>query len=101
MKKIVNRKKYDTETAEEIAMYHNGLCTSDFRSLTERLYRKKSGEYFLSGIGGPMTHYGRPCGSNGMTNGRDITPMTESEAKKWVEQYANDAYEEIFGEVEE
>lgn len=31
----------------------------------------------------------------------DISPLTEPEARVWVEECANDKYEAIFGEVEE
>lgn len=52
MKKIINGKMYNTETATELGDFWNGLSTSDFRNLSETLYRKKNGEFFLYGQGG-------------------------------------------------
>ena len=42
MRKIINGRKYDTETAEQLACYWNELSTRDFRHMTERLFRKKN-----------------------------------------------------------
>lgn len=102
MRKIINGKKYDTETAEQLASYWNELSTSDFRHMTERLFRKKTGEYFLYGEGGPLSKYATRCGGSGFTGGEDIVPLPEQEAKEWAEKHLGcDEYEAIFGEVEE
>lgn len=101
MKKIINGKKYDTETATKIHEWWNGLACNDFRSKTEALYKKKTGEYFLHGEGGAMTRYAQ---SNGNTSwgGSAIVPLTLEEAKTWAENQMNaDDYESIFGEVTE
>ena len=100
MKKIIDNKKYDTATATCLAHWWNGLPGNDFNHMEERLYRKKNGEYFIHGEGGAMTCYCRTIGQNEWSGGEDITPLTEAEARKWVEEKANDRYEEIFGEVE-
>ena len=101
MKKIINGKMYNTETAQEIACYCNDLSKGDFRYYDEMLYRKKTGEFFLSGEGGPMSKYSRPCGN--MTGaGSGIIPISIDEAKSWIEQYSGTAvYIEVFGEPEE
>lgn len=102
MKKIINGKKYDTETAKKIGFSTNNLPYSDFTYCDETLYRKKTGEFFLYGEGGAMSKYSQPCGQNCRCGGSEIIPMTEEEAKKWTEKNLNtDEYEEIFGEVEE
>lgn len=101
MKKIINGKKYDMSTATLLACYDNGLSPRDFNHISEGLYRKRTGEYFLYGWGGPMTEYRRTIGQNEWSGGEEIRPLTEAEARKWVEEKANDRYEEIFGEVEE
>ena len=49
MKKIINNKMYNTETATEVASYDNGCYLSDFRHFREELYRKRTGEFFLYG----------------------------------------------------
>lgn len=101
MKKIINGKKYDTDTAKEIGYWNNGLLYSDFCYIEETLYKKKTGEFFLYGIGGVMTKYAVNNGNNSMS-GKAIIPLTEDEAKKWAEDHLTvGEYEEVFGEVEE
>ena len=46
MKKIINGKKYDTDTAEQIGYDNNGLLCSDLSYIEETLYKKKTGEFF-------------------------------------------------------
>ncbi len=102
MKKIINGKKYDTETAKEVARHSGGGSTSDFSYWCQTLYRKRTGEFFLYGEGGPMTGYARSCGDNSWGWGDEIIPLTEKKAKQWVERNLDgDEYEAIFGEVEE
>lgn len=102
MKKIINGKKYDTETARAVADYANNGNWRDFTHFEETLYQKKTGEFFLYGEGGPMTRYAVAIEQNCMSGGRKIIPLTIKDAQKWAEAYLTaDDYEEIFGEVEE
>lgn len=102
MKKIINRKLYDTETAQEIAFRSNGGSWSDFSHLEETLYRKKTGEFFLHGEGGPMTCYCEHTGPNYVSGGEQIIPMTYDEAADWAERHMDaDAYQAVFGEITE
>ncbi len=94
MRKIINGKKYDTETAKAMGKIHLtiDLSTDWFISWNERLYRKKSGEYFLYGY--------RNTGCR--SKEERITPLTEAKAKEWAEKCMEvDEYESVFGEVEE
>lgn len=101
MKKIINGKKYNTETAEEVGNWNNGLSVSDFNHCSEHLYKKKTGEYFLHGSGGALTKYSERVGDM-FGGGEEIIPLSEAEAKKWAEVHISvEEYEEIFGEVEE
>ncbi len=101
MKKIINGKKYDTDTAKFLGYWTNGLG-GDFRHVREELYRKKTGEYFLYGLGGPMSKYASCVSQNCWGGGEQITPLTEEKAKKWAEMHLSvDEYEAIFGDVEE
>ena len=102
MKKIINGKKYNTETAKEIGCWSNNYYCNDFNYCKETLYRKQTGEYFLYGHGGAMSKYSQSCGQNTWSGGSEIIPMTETEAREWAEEHLDcDEYEEIFGEVEE
>lgn len=99
MKKIINGKKYDTATAKEVGSWSNNLSYRDFSHCEETLYRKKTGEYFLHGEGGPMSRYAERVGDM-WGDGESIHPMTFDEACKWAEDHLDgDEYEEIFGEI--
>lgn len=101
MKKIINGKKYDTDTAEYLLNYDNCLGSGDFNRLREELYRKRTGEFFIYGSGGAMTQYAIAEG-NGWCGGRAIRPITENEAREFVEKNGTaDEYITIFGDVEE
>lgn len=64
MKRYINGKVYDTSTAQEIGSYANAGNWRDFSHYEETLYRKRTGEYFLHGEGGPMTAYRESMGQN-------------------------------------
>ena len=99
MKKIINGRKYDTETATKIDVWDNNRAGFSF--CYEALYCKKTGEFFLHGAGGPMSKYAESCGDN-RTTGETIIPLTEQRAKEWMENHSTaEDYERVFGEVEE
>lgn len=100
MKKIINGKKYDTETAREIAQISEGRYR-DFEYWEETLYLKKTGEFFLYCYGGAASRYGQPVGDHWTDSGK-IEPLAEEDAKEWVSRNCDgDTYEGLFGEVEE
>ena len=101
MKKIINGKRYDTETAKKIGFWDNARLCSDFDCCEETLYRKRTGEFFIHGGGGARTKYASE--SYGMYGwGEAIVPLTEDEAKTWVEQKLDsDTYEALFPVEEE
>jgi hypothetical protein len=102
MKKIINGKKYDTDTATKIYEYQNEYGYSDFRFIVETLYIKKTGEYFLHGKGGAMSKYCQPSGSNATCGGAEIIPLRGAEAFDWGSaKMPVDKFEAHFGEVEE
>lgn len=101
MRKIINGKKYDTDTAKMLGEDSNGYPT-DFNYEREELYKKKTGEFFLYGTGGANSKYAVSNGDNSYSGGDRITPIDEERAKKWCEAHLSvDEYEEIWGEVEE
>ena len=100
MQKIINGRKYDTETAVYIGKYSEYL-PGDFHYYEEKLYRKRNGEFFLYGEGGPASKYRDYIGRM-YISGSAIVPVTEEEAKQWAECALEVGdYEELFGEVEE
>ena len=101
MKKIINGRVYDTETAKKIRKWDNGLYGNDDRACREILYKKTKGEYFLFGNGGALTKYSIPHG-NSSCGSSDIIPLTKDEVKFWMEKKGDpDTYTKEFGEVPE
>lgn len=101
MKKIINGKKYDTETARKISGWDEGR-NGDHDYVHEELYRKKNGEFFLFGEGGANSKYGAWIDNYSRAESRKIVPLPIEEAKRWAEKHiSTEKYEEIFGEVEE
>ena len=102
MKKIINNKKYDTETATVVGEWSNGGSWNDFNHCEETLYQKRTGEFFLFGEGGARTQYAERVDNNCWSAGEDIIPLSYEDAQKWAEEHLDaDDYEEIFGEVTE
>lgn len=101
MNKIINGKKYNTETAEMVGKYWNGYDSGNFYYIYEELYRKKTGEFFLYGSGGPLTEYSERYGNMRLGSSR-IIPYSINEAKEWAMEHMDaDAFEDVFGAVEE
>ena len=101
MKKIINGKRYNTDTATLIGSTGHGY-PGDLEYWTEELYRKKTGEFFLYGEGGPMSKYSRRIGENEWSGGEEIRPLSLKEAQEWAEEHLTaDEYEQVFGKIEE
>ena len=87
MKSIINGKKYDTDSAELLGTYHNGLPQSDFDYYSVSLYRtKRSQQYFSAGEGGARTSYSQRYG-NMYGAGERIDVLTKEEALSWAEEH--------------
>ena len=102
MRKIINGRKYDTETATEIETYNNGKSYTDFSYVEETLYKKKTGEFFLAGSTGAFGRFAHRSGVGCYCKGSGIAPLSIDEAKEWCENHLDvEKYEELFGEVAE
>lgn len=101
MKKIIDGRLFSTEKAICVGAYQYSYH-GDFNYWREELYRKKNGEYFLYGEGGPNTGYSRSVGPNEWSGGESIVRMDVDKAKEWAEEYLDaDTYIAEFGEPEE
>ena len=101
MKKVIDGALYNTDTAQMMGDWDNGLYANDFGFCRERLYRTKSGKYFLHGEGGANSRYGEWHGNSG-DSGEQIRPYTLAEAMEWAEEHLDgDEYIAIFGKPEE
>nr|DAF27431.1 MAG TPA: antitoxin [Caudoviricetes sp.] len=101
MKKIIDNKKYNTDTAKELGSVRinegDGLY-----EVEETLYQKRNREFFLYGWGGAATKYSERVGSNNWCSGARIMPLSYDEAREWAERnLSTDEYESIFGVVSE
>jgi len=97
MRKVIEGKLYNTETAEMVATdsySHYG----DRGYWSQEIYRTKRGNWFLCGEGGAMSKYAQAIGQNEVGGGSAIIPLTEGEALAWLEDHTEDseAYEEYF-----
>lgn len=102
MKKIIDGKVYNTETATCVGGCSNGYYCNDFKYESEELYQKKNGEFFLYGEGGPLSSYAVSTGNNSWSGSREINPMTSKEAYDWaMENLTANEFEEIFGTISE
>ena len=102
MRKVIEGKRYDTETAKQIAAasYSN---YGDLAYWAEGLYRTKKGNWFLVGEGRALTQYSRSVGQNETGGGSAIIPLTRGKALAWLGAHApaSEAYEEYFANVVE
>lgn len=103
MKKIINGKMCNTETAQHIdSNSSSGLSQSDFRYFNEQLYRTKTGVFFLYGEGGSLSEYAEDCVGGGWDYGVKIILLSLTDARKWVENYSStEVYTQLFGECTE
>lgn len=101
MKKIINGRRYDTQTAKLVG-YTSYSTPGDFNYWCEDLYLKRTGEFFIHGQGGPMSKYSERLSENEWGYGHEIRPLSLADAQEWVEKYLDaDTYEDLFGRVSE
>ena len=101
MKKIINGKLYNTDTARQIGSWDNNI-TDRLYWVSETLYQKQRGEFFLHGEGGPGSKYAEPSGQGSWSSGEKIIPLSYDAAQAWAEEYLDaNAYQAAFGPVEE
>lgn len=104
MRKIIDGKAYDTETAREVCIWIRGYTCPGrviYDTFEETLYQMCTGEFFIYCEGGPLFCY--TDGRVRLPHDLGITPLTEAEAREWVEGVAMEAerYKAIFGDAEE
>ncbi|MDD3127563.1 MAG: hypothetical protein WC082_11245 [Victivallales bacterium] len=104
MKRVINGKLYNTETAKEVFTWSNHYYRNDFHFCEETLYRTPKGAFFVAGEGGPMSKYAVPVGSNGRGGGDGLEVLSDAEALAWLEEKEADVetIERFFpGRIEE
>lgn len=101
MKKVISGVLCDTDTAKMLGEYEHD-CKSSFYWYVERLYRTKSGKYFIHGEGHAASPYARKVAQSEWAPGEAIKLLPPEAARQWAEDHL-DAGEYIaaFGEPEE
>lgn len=99
MRKTIANKLYDTETAKPMGNWQRGY-ESDKGYISETLYLKKTGEYFLHGQGGSRSRYAQRTAPNTWGFGERIIPFSNEEAHAWAENHLTEsAFDVVFGDV--
>ena len=86
MKKIINGKTYNPDTATIVARWDNGRILEGFSYVQETLYKTRKGDLFLLGEGGAATIYSKTLSDGWTAYGWDIIPMTPEAAQEWAER---------------
>lgn len=84
MKRVIDGRIYDTETATRICEV--GCETGDFKGHTTALYKSPKGTFFLAGKGGPLSMWARSTeGGRGRSSGEGLRLVDAAEAADIVE----------------
>lgn len=95
MIRVVDGLRYNTDTAELIA---DVACTGGgWNYERTQLFRTGNGRFFLAGEGGAATRWAQPIkGERGSVEGDGIIPLTDAEARLYVEKFANHRFDDFF-----
>ena len=100
MKQIIEGRRYNTETAQEIGSSSGKAYRGDFHYCSESLYRTPRGNFFLCGEGGPLSRYGRPAYGGGTCGGEGIIPVSKEDALSWCEEHLDiEDYQAYFSDI--
>ena len=99
MKKIINGKRYDTDTARKISSFQYSHH-HDFLWHRETMYQKKTGEFFIHGEVREESGDRNELDCNSCMKSERLIPMTIKSAMDWAKKNLSvDEYETVFGEV--
>jgi len=86
MKKIIDGKIYNTDTAALIGELECTYNHGDFHYHDTALYRSPRGAYFLAGDGNAYSMWGHAVGDNGRGGGSGLCIINKSDARYYAEQ---------------
>lgn len=91
MFKEINKRRYDTEKARLIGSMTADYGLADVHYYEEKLYRKRTGEFFVYGKGNAASIYNHEIpGGGAFTGGEMIIPLIVEAAMEWVNIYMED-----------
>ena len=85
MKRMIEGKSYNTETAEQVCDIPCQYYGNDFRHHNTKLYITRNGTFFLAGKGGAASVWGERI-ANELRAGEGIRVLSQSEARAYMEQ---------------
>lgn len=85
MRKVIDGKVFDTDTAKWVCNLHCPLVCTDFAWHDTALYRSPKGRFFLAGEGGAMSMWSQPVGNNGRGGGHGMRLVGDDEAREIME----------------
>lgn len=91
MKRIIDGRSFDTETATHIVELHCSANCTDFAYHDTSLYRSPKGQFFIAGEGGAMSMWSQPVGNNGRGGGSGMRLVDDDEARAIMEANGCDA----------
>ena len=101
MKRIINGKTYNTETATLICNTSNEYSSSDFKFEDSELFVTKKGAYFIAGKGGCLSRFAHSV-FNGWVGSNGIIPISRENALAECERHGSiDDIEEFFADMVE
>lgn len=103
MKRVIDGKNYDTETAEVVCELECSVEYGTFGWHDTALYRTKRGRFFLAGRGGARSMWRRQVDSSTWGPGKGIRAIDADEARSHMEaaRCAMDTFTRVGLSVEE
>jgi hypothetical protein len=101
MMKIIDGKRYNTDTAEHLADLPCTYFCSDFGHHDTAIYRTTRGAYFLAGSGHAASMWAEAAPGGGQGPGSGICVVSESDALKWLESAKADEVMEKYFSIED
>ena len=99
MKRIIEGKTYNTDTALLVCDTSNGYNSGDFEQEDSNLYATKKGAFFVAGSGGAKSRFSRSVGNNSWGGGSGVIPVDTEQAMRLAEKHGDtDVLEEFFSE---
>jgi hypothetical protein len=86
MQRIINGKRYNTDTATAVLDLDNGHSRSDFKYEETALYLTAKGKWFLAGSGNAMSRWATQYG-NSTGPGAGVEPLSDDQALSILEHH--------------
>lgn len=91
MIRVIDGKRYNTETAELVYEHWNGVPRNDFKFRSKDLYRTKNGAWFIHHNGGALTDMAVSLGSGGRGGSQSIEVVDDDDAYGFLEAHSYDS----------